>query len=148
VSESHRDRADLAQRVTAACRLEGQFVLRSGQTATTYFDKYLFEADPRLLYDIASALEQLVPEGTEVLAGLELGGIPIVTALSLETGLPAAFVRKNAKTYGTAKLAEGAEGAEGVEPSSSRTWSQRAVRSSYRPTRFGNVGPTSSAFYA
>jgi orotate phosphoribosyltransferase len=109
VSEAHRDRAALAQWVAAACRLEGQFVLRSGHTETTYFDKYLFEADPRLLHDIATALAHLVPEGTEILAGLELGGIPIVTALSLETGLPAAFVRKNAKTYGTGKLAEGAD---------------------------------------
>jgi orotate phosphoribosyltransferase len=43
------------------------------------------------------------------LAGLELGGVPIATALSLRTGLPAAFVRKQAKSYGTARLAEGAD---------------------------------------
>ncbi len=49
----------------------------------------------------------LIPEDTEVLAGLELGGVPVATALSLATGLPTAFVRKEAKTYGTAKLAEG-----------------------------------------
>jgi orotate phosphoribosyltransferase len=109
VSALPPNRADLARRVAAVCRLEGQFVLRSGQTATTYFDKYLFESDPRLLHDIARAMAQLVPEGTEVLAGLELGGVPIVTALSMETGLPASFVRKSAKTYGTRKLAEGAD---------------------------------------
>jgi orotate phosphoribosyltransferase len=40
---------------------------------------------------------------------MELGGVPVVTALSLATGLPAAFVRKQAKRYGTAKLAEGAD---------------------------------------
>jgi orotate phosphoribosyltransferase len=51
----------------------------------------------------------LIPLGTEVLAGLELGGVPIATALSLETGIPAAFVRKSAKHYGTCRLAEGAE---------------------------------------
>ena len=50
-----------------------------------------------------------LPVDTEVLAGLELGGVPVATALSLETGLSAAFVRKEAKTYGTAKLAEGSE---------------------------------------
>ncbi len=50
-----------------------------------------------------------MPAGTEVLAGLELGGVPIATALSLATGLEAAFVRKAAKTYGTARLAEGAD---------------------------------------
>jgi orotate phosphoribosyltransferase len=77
--------------------------------STTYFDKYLFEADPGLLREVAAAAVRLVPPGTEVLAGLELGGVPVATALSLATGLPAAFVRKEAKKYGTAKLAEGAE---------------------------------------
>lgn len=93
----------------AACRLTGIFTLRSGQVADTYFDKYLFEGDPGLLAEVAQAAVPLIPEGTEVLAGLELGGVPVATALSLATGLPAAFVRKEAKTYGTAKLAEGAE---------------------------------------
>jgi orotate phosphoribosyltransferase len=36
-----------------------------------------------------------------------MGGIPLVTALSARTGLPALFVRKTAKEYGTCKLAEG-----------------------------------------
>ena len=40
---------DLARRVGQACRLTGTFTLRSGQVSTTYFDKYLFEADPLLL---------------------------------------------------------------------------------------------------
>lgn len=99
----------LAQRVNAIARLIGTFTLRSGQIATEYFDKYRFEADPALLADIAAAMVPLLPAGTEVLAGLELGGVPIATALSLQTGLPAAFVRKQAKTYGTARLAEGAD---------------------------------------
>jgi len=50
----------------------------------------------------------LVPKGTQVLAGLELGGVPIATALSLETGLPVCFVRKARKDYGTCLVAEGA----------------------------------------
>jgi len=45
----------------------------------------------------------------EVLAGLELGGIAVATALGRHTGLPCAFVRKAAKQYGTARLAEGAD---------------------------------------
>lgn len=49
---------------------------------------------------------ETLPEG-EFLAGVELGGIPIATLLSQLTGRPALFVRKQAKTYGTAKLAEG-----------------------------------------
>src|SRR5687768_179939 len=105
-------RTDLARRIGETCRLTGSFTLRSGQVSSTYFDKYLFEADPLLLRDVAQAAAALIPAGTEVLAGLELGGVPVATALSLATGLPVAFVRKEAKTYGTAKLAEGA-GIEG-----------------------------------
>jgi orotate phosphoribosyltransferase len=101
------DRTALAKRVQRACYLEGNFVLRSGQTANFYFDKYQFESDPLLLRAVAELAAPLVPPGTEVLAGLELGGVPIATALSFVTGLPQVLVRKEAKTYGTAKLAEG-----------------------------------------
>ena len=109
VMEPRIDRATLASRVGELCRLTGDFTLRSGQLASTYFDKYLFEADPELLAAIAAHMAKLVPDTTEVVAGLELGGVPVATAISLATGIPAAFVRKAAKTYGTAKLAEGAD---------------------------------------
>lgn len=99
----------LADQINAAARLTGTFTLRSGQTATEYFDKYRFEAQPALLRQIAEAMAVMIPAGTEVLAGLEMGGIPIATALSLHTGIPAAFVRKEAKKYGTAQLAEGSD---------------------------------------
>ncbi|MEU5535630.1 orotate phosphoribosyltransferase [Streptomyces sp. NPDC020362] len=101
--------ADLALRIHAASHLTGRFTLRSGRTATEYFDKYRFEADPVLLDEIARRMAPLVPSDTEVLAGLEMGGIPVVTALGRHTGLPCAFVRKQAKAYGTCRLAEGAE---------------------------------------
>jgi orotate phosphoribosyltransferase len=105
---SRSDDRELAQRIGARCRLTGTFTLRSGQVASTYFDKYLFEADPDLLAEVAGQAARLIPDHIEVLAGLELGGVPVATALSLSTGLPVAFVRKKAKAYGTAKLAEGA----------------------------------------
>ena len=72
-----------------------------------YFDKYLFETDPALLARVAAQMVALLPEDVDLLGGLEMGGIPIVTALSARTGLPALFVRKKAKDYGTCKLAEG-----------------------------------------
>ena len=97
----------LAAEIDAACRLSGTFTLRSGQVSHEYFDKYLFETDPALLARVAAAMVDLVPEGTELLGGLEMGGIPIATVLSSTTGLPALFVRKKAKEYGTCKLAEG-----------------------------------------
>ena len=101
------DLTALARDIDACCRLHGEFTLRSGQVSSEYFDKYLFESDPALLARVADEMVGLVPEGTELLGGLELGGIPIVTALSARTSLPALFVRKKAKEYGTAKLAEG-----------------------------------------
>jgi orotate phosphoribosyltransferase len=99
----------LGRRVADVCRLRGRFVLRSGRVAGEYFDKYRFEADPVLLDEVAAGMAGLVPDGTEVLAGLEMGGIAVVTALGRHTGLPCAFVRKAAKPYGTARLAEGAD---------------------------------------
>lgn len=102
-------RTGVARRIRAAAHLTGTFTLRSGRTATEYFDKYRFEADPVLLDDIARLMAPLVPPSTEVLAGLEMGGIPVVTALARHTGLPCAFVRKQAKPYGTCRLAEGAD---------------------------------------
>ena len=97
----------LARRIYDIAHLTGQFTLRSGATSTEYFDKYRFESDPSLLRDIAAAMAPLLPPGVDALAGLELGGVPLATALSFETGLPALFVRKQAKTYGTCQLAEG-----------------------------------------
>jgi orotate phosphoribosyltransferase len=101
--------ADLARDIDACCRLTGEFTLRSGQVSSEYFDKYLFEAQPALLRRVVDRMVDLVPAGTELLGGLELGGVPIVTVLSSRTDLPALFVRKQAKEYGTCKLAEGPE---------------------------------------
>ncbi len=100
-------RPELARRINDLAHLEGSFLLRSGATAEVYFDKYQFESRPETLGIIADQLKPLVPSDTELLAGLELGGVPIATALSAQVGVPAVFVRKHAKTYGTAKLAEG-----------------------------------------
>jgi orotate phosphoribosyltransferase len=102
-------RSELAARIRAVSQLSGSFVLRSGARSDIYFDKFRFESNPVLLRAIAEQMAPLVPAGTDVLAGIELGGIPLVTVLSQVTGLPAAFVRKAPKTYGTCKYAEGAD---------------------------------------
>lgn len=97
---------NLDQAVYDTCHLTGEFTLRSGQTAAEYFDKYLFESDPVLLRHVAEAMVALLPD-CDVLGGMEMGGIPLVTVMSQLTGLPAVFVRKAAKEYGTGKAAEG-----------------------------------------
>lgn len=106
------DLQELATAIDTACRLRGSFMLRSGITTDVYFDKYRFEGDPHLLRQVAEAMVPLLPADTEVVGGLELGGIPIATMVSTITGLPAIFVRKEAKKYGTCQLAEGADFAD------------------------------------
>ncbi len=102
-------RNELAAAILRRSLLHGEFLLRSGATSREYFDKYLFESDPGLLRAIAEHLAALVPQGVDALAGLELGGVPLAVMLSQVTGLPAYFVRKQAKTYGTCRLAEGGD---------------------------------------
>lgn len=99
--------ADLATRIHDTARLTGVFRLRAGGTSTHYFDKYRFESDPALLREICTALAAEVPANTDALAGLELGGVPIATVLAQLTGIPAVFVRKQRKDYGTCRLVEG-----------------------------------------
>lgn len=101
------NRNKLAREIFNVAYLTGKFKLRSGVTSLEYFDKYQFESRPKLLKAIATAMLNLIPSNVEILAGLELGAVPIAAALSLETGLPAIYVRKKAKQYGTAKFAEG-----------------------------------------
>lgn len=99
---------NLARTIREVALIRGTFTLRSRAVSHTYFDKYRFEADPRLLRRIGKAMQPLIPADTSVLAGLEMGGIPIVTMLGQLTGLPTAFLRKAPKTYGTCLYAEGA----------------------------------------
>jgi orotate phosphoribosyltransferase len=100
----------LATRVAERALLRGQFVLRSGKRSTVYLDKYRFETDPGLLREIGAALAALARQrggSFELLAGPELGAVPLVAALSLELDVPFVIVRKAAKGYGTEKRLEG-----------------------------------------
>lgn len=100
-------REELAKSIFNVSHITGEFKLRSGITSNEYFDKYQFESRPQLLIHIGESLSKLIPIGTEVLAGLEVGGIPIATAISLMRNIPVVFVRKKAKEYGTARTIEG-----------------------------------------
>jgi orotate phosphoribosyltransferase len=102
------DRTELAKAIRHAAYLTGTFRLRSGQMSSFYWDKYRFESQPDLLRAIASGLARFVATiDFDRLAGLELGGIPLATAVALQIGKPCLFVRKAAKDYGTCNLVEG-----------------------------------------
>jgi orotate phosphoribosyltransferase len=101
--------SDLGQRLLDASYLEGDFVLRSGRRSKFYLDKYLFETAPDLLRDLAQALVAKLPayEPFDLLAGPELGAVPLVAAMSLVSGKRFVIVRREEKGYGTKRLLEG-----------------------------------------
>jgi orotate phosphoribosyltransferase len=108
------NRAQLAQAIADLALLRGEFTLRSGRKSRYYLDKYLFSTRPEVLRELGKMFAERVrriesESGKKVdrLAGAELGGIPLVTASSLETGLPCIFVRNAKKDYGTSKQLEG-----------------------------------------
>ncbi len=97
----------IAQRIAEVALLRGQFTLRSGRTSSYYLDKYLFSTQPDILIELGKLFAERLPQGTTKLAGAELGGIPLVSAASMASGLPCVFIRNQKKDYGTAKQLEG-----------------------------------------
>ncbi len=106
----------LAAEIARLSLLTGRFTLRSGRTSSYYIDKYLFSTDPNVLGQLASLFARRIveivlatPDDGPItrLAGAELGGIPLVTAVGLETKTPTIFVRNARKGYGTSKQVEG-----------------------------------------
>lgn len=87
--------------------LRGEFLLSSGRRSSFYVDKYLFETEPDVLRDVARLLAHLLPRDVTRLAGPALGGVPIATAVALETGIPFVIVRQEAKDHGTGRVIEG-----------------------------------------
>lgn len=104
-------REQLARAIAECALLRGTFTLRSGRTSSYYLDKYLFSTRPEILVHLGVLFSERVAsypgEPVVRLAGAELGGIPLVTAASLRSGLPCLFVRNAKKGYGTAKQLEG-----------------------------------------
>jgi orotate phosphoribosyltransferase len=98
---------ELARRIAETAVLRGTFTLRSGRTSSYYIDKYLFLTQPEILTEVGALIAIRLPPTTTRLAGAELGGVPLVTAVSLASGLPSAYVRSSRKDYGTANLLEG-----------------------------------------
>ena len=101
------DRTTLAVEIAKVAMLRGTFTLRSGKVSHYYLDKYLFSTRPEILRELGALFAARVPAGTTRLAGAELGGIPLVSAASMASGLPCVFVRNQKKEYGTAKQLEG-----------------------------------------
>ncbi len=83
----------------------GEFTLTSGKKSNYYVDIKLASTQPKILREIASQMAENV-DGDRI-AGMELGAVPIASAVSLETDLPFLMVRKEKKGHGTAGRIEG-----------------------------------------
>ena len=80
----------------------GEFTLASGKKSKYYIDIKKASTDPKTLKLIARQAALRVREmDVNTIAGVELGGVPLATAVSLETELPLLIVRKSIKGYGT-----------------------------------------------
>ena len=106
----HMDTKTLADLIAETSILRGSFTLRSGRTSSWYIDKYRFSTQPDILRDLGEMFADRIPDGTTLLAGAELGGIPLVTTASMASGLPCLFIRNQKKDYGTAQRFEGEVG--------------------------------------
>ena len=89
----------------------GRFVLTSGAISDYYIDIKKASTNPKTLKTIAETMSTYT-SGYEVLAGMELGAVPLVVALSLETEIPYVIIRKEKRGHGTGKQIEGIDVAE------------------------------------
>ena len=101
------DLKQLGREIIETSYVEGEFTLSSGRKSTYIFDKYAFETRPKLLDAIADGMAKMLNSDVSRIAGMELGGVPLATALSLKTGLPFVVVRKGKKGHGIDRSIEG-----------------------------------------
>jgi orotate phosphoribosyltransferase len=79
----------------------GDYVLSGGVRSDYYIDKFRLFSDPHILRRIVRLFVPLLTEiNPDLIAGTELGGVVIATALSQLSGLPMIAVRKSPKGYG------------------------------------------------
>lgn len=87
--------------------LDGDFTLSSGIQSTTYFDLYGLFSDPKNLKKISRKLLRSLNLTTDAFIGVSMGGIPIATSLSSESGTKLLVGRSHEKPYGLKKAIEG-----------------------------------------
>jgi orotate phosphoribosyltransferase len=94
------------QLLTTEAVMFGEFVLTSGKKSNFYVNIKKASTDSNILKNIAECMKPYLAE-EEVIAGMELGAVPLAVALALESKRPYVIIRKKSKEHGTAKLIEG-----------------------------------------
>lgn len=93
----------------SGCVKFGNFTLKSGKQSPIYLDLRQLVSNPEMLARAAAAYVPLLHMLTfDRIAGLPYAALPIATAISLQTGWPMIYPRKEAKDYGTKAQIEGA----------------------------------------
>ena len=82
----------------------GHFKLTSGKESKYYVDIKMASTNPKVLSEIASEMAKATQNNDyDLIAGMELGAVPLAVALALETNKPYVIIRKEKPTHGTGK---------------------------------------------
>ncbi|MEL4305335.1 orotate phosphoribosyltransferase [Methanococcoides sp. LMO-2] len=103
MTTSSNEKEELIEALKACGAVKfGEFTLASGKKSKYYIDIKKASSDPGTLKIIAKQAAALIKEmDIDIVGGVALGGVPIATAVSLETNMPLLLIRKSAKEYGT-----------------------------------------------
>ncbi|MEM1012975.1 MAG: orotate phosphoribosyltransferase [Planctomycetota bacterium] len=102
------NRDQLIDAIKRTSVLHGSFTLRSGRTSSYYVDKYKFATKPDILREVGILMAaQAIETEADVIAGAELGGVPLAASASLAGDKPYVLIRNSKKDYGTSKQLEG-----------------------------------------
>ncbi len=106
---SRSDHAELIGRLEAIGAVKlGRFTLKSGAISPIYIDLRLLISDPPTLALAAKAYAAVMASlDFDRIAAIPMAGLPIGTAVALETGRPMIFPRQKVKDYGTGQVIEG-----------------------------------------